>query len=65
MNPENWFELNDNKIDTKHIEALLEKRNQAKTQKNYQIADDIRSKLSSMGITIKDTVNGTIWEKTN
>ncbi|HBY21019.1 MAG TPA: cysteine--tRNA ligase [Clostridiales bacterium] len=45
------------------IEELIEKRNKAKTERNYAEADKIRVELNNMGITIKDTREGTIWEK--
>lgn len=44
------------------IEELIEKRAQAKKDKNWQLADEIRSQLKSMGITIEDTKEGiTRW----
>ena len=45
------------------IKELIEKRNEAKKEKNYELADKIRDKLKEMGIQIQDTPNGTIWEK--
>ena len=45
------------------IEKLIEERNVAKQNKDYAKADEIRNKLLSMGIMIKDTREGTIYEK--
>ena len=38
--------------------ALVEERTQAKKEKNYQRADEIRDILKEKGITLKDTPNG-------
>jgi len=45
------------------INALIEKRAQAKKEKNFELADKIREELKEMGILIQDTPNGTLWEK--
>ncbi len=41
------------------VEALIEKRNQARKERNWAEADRIRAELSGMGITIEDTPQGT------
>lgn len=43
------------------IEALIEERKQAKKDKNFARADEIRNQLASMGVTIKDTREGTVY----
>ena len=43
------------------IEALIEERKQAKKDKNFARADEIRNELASMGVTIKDTREGTVY----
>ena len=40
----------------------IEKRNEAKKNKDYETADNIREELKSKGIQIKDTREGTIFE---
>lgn len=42
---------------------LIEERNIAKNNKDYNKADEIRNKLLDMGISLKDTKEGTIIEK--
>ena len=37
-------------------------RNQAKKDKNYARADEIRNELKAKGIVIIDTPNGTTWK---
>ncbi len=44
------------------IEKLINDRNIAKANKDYQKADEIRNNLLSMGIVLKDTREGTIYE---
>lgn len=43
------------------IEALIEKRTEAKKSKDFAAADAIRDELAAMGITIKDTRQGVQW----
>ncbi len=43
------------------LDRLIEKRNQARKKKDWQLADNIREELFEKGITLKDTPQGTIW----
>ena len=45
------------------IEELITKRNEAKKEKNFEVADAVRNELSVLGISLMDTINGTVWEK--
>ena len=54
--------LNISEIDKEKIEKLIEKRNIAKNEKNYELADKIRNELNEMGIILKDTREGTVYE---
>lgn len=45
-----------------YIKDMIEKRKEAKTNKNYEEADKIREQLLNKGIIIKDTREGTIYE---
>lgn len=45
-----------------YIEDMIEKRNQAKANKNYDLADEIRNQLQNEGIILKDTRLGTEYE---
>lgn len=45
------------------IEELITKRNEAKKEKNFEIADAVRDELTKLGISLMDTINGTVWEK--
>lgn len=55
----------ENEIDAelvKYIEQKIEERNQAKKDKNYALADEIRQELEEKNIILKDTREGTIYE---
>lgn len=49
-------------IDVLLIEAKIKERNEAKQNKEYDKADKIREELLNMGIILKDTREGTIYE---
>lgn len=45
------------------IEALIAQRQQARKEKNFKLADEIRDKLAAQGITLKDTPQGVQWTR--
>ncbi|MGG4040310.1 cysteine--tRNA ligase [Bacillus smithii] len=45
------------------IEQLIEKRNQARKERNFQLADEIRDQLKNMNIILEDTPQGTRWKR--
>ena len=45
------------------IEALIEERQTARKEKNWAQADNIRDKLSAMGIILEDTPQGVKWKR--
>lgn len=54
--------FNEIPVDVKSkIDDLINKRDLAKKEKNFDLADDIRNELNEMGIEIKDTNDGTSW----
>ena len=52
---------NDN-IDKEFVEGLIKERLEARLAGNYEKADEIREKLSSMKISIKDLEGTTVWD---
>ena len=52
---------NDN-IDKVLVEKLIKERLEARLAGNYEKADEIREKLSSMNISIKDLEGTTVWD---
>lgn len=45
------------------IEALIEERTQARKEKNFKRADEIRDELLEKGIVLKDTREGVQWKR--
>ena len=45
------------------INSLIRKREQARIDKDWQAADDVRTELIARGITIIDTPNGPVWKQ--
>ena len=50
-------------VDTSEIESLINRRNQAKKEKNWALADQIRDDLKGKGIMIEDTPQGVRWRQ--
>ena len=48
-------------IEEKEVERLIEQRAQARQEKNWALADEIRDKLVSMSILVEDKPEGTRW----
>jgi len=44
------------------MQMIIEMRQDAKLNKNWAVADAIRNHLAALGITIKDTKEGAVWE---
>ena len=49
--------------ETAQIEALIAARAAAKAAKDFALADNIRKQLSDMGVVLKDSAQGTVWER--
>jgi len=43
------------------IEGLIKERNEARKNKAWARADEIRDQLASQGIALEDTAEGTVW----
>ncbi len=61
--PYSYFQIGIDKDSKTKIESLIAKRTEAKKGKNFELSDKIRDELSSMGIALMDSANGTLWEK--
>lgn len=60
--PEDYFKQGVD-IDESYIQAMIEKRVQAKKDKDYALADQIRIDLDEQGIELQDSREGTAWVK--
>ena len=56
------YNRRENSVDSE-IEALIEKRQEARKNKDWATADKIRDDLKAMGIILKDTPQGVTWTK--
>ena len=57
--------LKEEKVDnelTEYINEMIVKRQEAKKNKNFELADSIRNELLEKGIALKDTREGTVFE---
>lgn len=61
--PADWFKGNTDDDQTAKIDALIAERAQAKADKNWARADEIRNELASLDIIIEDSASGTTWRK--
>jgi cysteinyl-tRNA synthetase len=50
-------------LENKLIQLLIDIRLKAKKEKNFQLSDEIRKRLDELGITLKDTKEGTDFIK--
>jgi len=48
---------------SKEVEQLIEKRQEARKNNDYELADKIRDELKEKGIILKDTKDSVRWEK--
>ena len=48
---------------TQLVEEIIARRQEARKNKNYALADELRNKLSAMGIALEDTPQGVRWKK--
>lgn len=61
QDPESWFLAGGSQDDTGEIEQLIAERAQAKTDKNWARADEIRTLLADKKVVLEDSASGTIW----
>lgn len=55
--------LEGNDLHDEEIEALIEQRIQARKNRQFQLADDIRDQLKEKNIILEDTPQGTRWKR--
>lgn len=60
--PETWFKGEAQDQDAE-IDALVQERVQAKLDKSWARADEIRNELQALGIVLEDSKDGTTWRR--
>lgn len=65
LDSKEWFQGQPSQeaISAESVEALIVERAQAKKDKDFTRADEIRNQLAAEGIQIKDTREGTTWQR--
>ncbi|MDO9811273.1 cysteine--tRNA ligase [Glaesserella parasuis] len=63
QDPETFLQGDANNDEVAEIEALIKQRNEARSSKNWAVADEARNKLTAMGIVLEDGANGTTWRR--
>ena len=65
QDPEAWMQggVSEAGISAEDIEALIAQRQQAKADKNYARADEIREELLAQGVVLEDSREGTKWRR--
>jgi cysteinyl-tRNA synthetase len=61
--PFTYFQIGISDEEKAEIELRIAERSEAKSNKDFARSDAIRDELISMGISIMDTPDGTVWEK--
>ena len=59
--PENFFKFGA-EVDDLFIQEKIDARNQARKEKDFKKADQIRNELSDLGILLDDGPDGTTWK---
>lgn len=59
------IDLKNNEIDDADIEKLIQKRNQARADRDFATSDQLRDELQELGIVLEDTAKGTRWKRNN
>ena len=59
--PDVWFEGGADDTLKAEVEALLEQRLKARTEKNWPEADRIRDRLTALNVVVMDGPTGATW----
>ena len=62
-NPFEYFQFGIDEETKSTIAMLMEKRDIAKKEKNFEESDRLRNEILAFGVTLMDTPAGTFWEK--
>jgi len=63
--PQSWLQggISEGSLTAQEIESLIAQRSDAKQNKDYARADDIRQALTDAGIVLEDSPEGTQWRR--
>ncbi|MDA3945145.1 MAG: cysteine--tRNA ligase [Helicobacteraceae bacterium] len=63
QNPFEYFQFGLDEITKTKIDALVDKRTEAKKAKDFEKSDALRDEIMAYGVSIMDTAQGTFWER--
>jgi cysteinyl-tRNA synthetase len=67
LDPEDWFKWSPESagdgLSDAEIDALIEQRRAARTNKDFAMSDKIRDDLAAQGIVLEDGADGTTWKR--
>jgi len=63
QDPQVWLTGDTEGLDDALIDELIAERNQARKERNFARADEIRDQLQAMEITLEDVADGTRWRR--
>jgi len=61
--PDAWFGADAEDPESAAIKALIEKRNQARAERDFAAADALRDELTAMGVVLEDAGGVTRWRR--
>jgi len=62
-NPFEYFQFGIDELTKEKLDKLIQQRDIAKKDKNFELSDKIRDEILSFGVSLMDTPAGTFWEK--
>lgn len=63
LNPFEYFQFGLDNTTKDTINALIQKRTEAKKAKDFERSDALRDEILALGVSIMDTAQGTFWER--
>ncbi len=63
QDPETFLHGCANSAEIEKITQLVQKRVEARQNKDWQVADKIRDELTELGVEVEDSAEGTIWRR--
>jgi cysteinyl-tRNA synthetase len=61
--PIEWFQGSSSAVDDAEVDRLIEARNAARAAREFARADQIREQLTSLGVVLEDSADGTRWRR--
>ena len=62
-NPYEYFQFGVDDETKEKIQRLIEQRDAAKKEKNFELSDRLRDEILAFGVNLMDTPQGTFWER--